>query len=346
MKFLRLTVAAALAAALMAPVATSSASAAPAAADRGLFGAADPTYDGVFRQSTAILGLAAAGVDVPPSALQWLLRQQCKDGSFAAYRSDPSAACPAPDPQGFTGPDTNSTALAALALDSLKGRAAARAAAQARAWLRTQELPGGGWEWIAGLGPDSISTAMVLSALGPAGSALGQRGVRWLGDQVLVDDSCAVRFQPGATADPLSTAWAFTASQGTLPFDPVRGPRKPAPSCSIDSRPLASTGQWLAQRLIATSGRIPDAFDPTATDWNSTALATLGMTQRNGSRQAMLLGTTSLKAHVDAYVVRPEGDSPTALGTLISVAHAAGDSPRTFGGTNLIARLLATLQRS
>jgi len=51
----------------------------PAAADtRGLFGSGDPTYDGVYRQSAAIMGLAAAGADVPPSAVAWLLRHPAK----------------------------------------------------------------------------------------------------------------------------------------------------------------------------------------------------------------------------------------------------------------------------
>ena len=43
-------------------------SAAAASDTRGLFGAADPTYDGVLRQSTAIMGLAANGQRVPAPA--------------------------------------------------------------------------------------------------------------------------------------------------------------------------------------------------------------------------------------------------------------------------------------
>lgn len=50
-------------------------------ADTGLFGSADPTYDGTFRQALAILGLRANGQSVASSATTWLLGQQCAGGS-------------------------------------------------------------------------------------------------------------------------------------------------------------------------------------------------------------------------------------------------------------------------
>ena len=87
---------------------------------RGLFGIQDPTYDGVYRQSAAILGLTATSAPVPAPAVEWLLRQQCADGSFASYRPDPAQPCPAADPGNYTGPDTNSTAAAVMALNALK----------------------------------------------------------------------------------------------------------------------------------------------------------------------------------------------------------------------------------
>lgn len=93
--------------------------AAPAqAADTGLYGNTDPTSDGVFRQSLAILGLTASGLRPAPSAVQWLKDQQCANGAFQSYRADTSTPCAPSDPAAFTGPDTNSTALAAMALQA------------------------------------------------------------------------------------------------------------------------------------------------------------------------------------------------------------------------------------
>ena len=320
--------------------------AASVADTRGLFGAEDPQYDGVYRQAAAILGLHAVGVPVPPSAVTWLLRQQCPNGSFAAFRANPQAPCPPPDPAAFSGPDTNSTAMAAMALAALSaGRSpsgrVAQAAMRARHWLARQQLPGGGWEWIAGLRPDSTSTAMALATL--SGQAPGRvlKGTRWLQRQVDVSADCGVLFQPGTNSDPLSTAWAFLSLSGPLPYNAYSGPRAPV-SCT--DRRVAGAGAWLESTLTAGNGTIPSAYDPAATDWNATALAALSLSQRRGSAQTMNLAVSALQANVDDYSSGTGGDRPAALGTLIMVAHATGVDPADFGGVDLPARLLATLR--
>ena len=83
----------------------------------GLYGSTDPTYDGVFRQSLAILGLHAAGKTPDPTAITWLLDQQCADGGFSSYNPAPAKGCPKYDPSAYTGGvDTNATSLALQAL--------------------------------------------------------------------------------------------------------------------------------------------------------------------------------------------------------------------------------------
>ena len=311
----------------------------------GLFGQSDPTYDGVYRQAVAIIGLVAVGERVPPTAVQWLLRQQCRNGSLAAFRPDTSAPCPIADPASYTGPDSNSTALAAMALGLLgtgtpKRDARALAATAARTWLSRTQLPGGGWSWIAGLAPDSVSTSMAITTLGRAGDA---RATRWLGRHMDVEAGCAMRFQAGMNPDPLSSAWTFLATQGSPTYRPIRGARVAA-SCPMDANSLVGSGAAIAASLVAGNGQIPSAYDPEATDWNGTALGTLGMTQRNGSLTAMRLGLAALESNVDAYVVIAGDDNPGALGTLLMVAHAARANPRDFGGQDLVTRLLATLR--
>ena len=61
-------------------------------ANVGLFGAQDPTYDGVYRQSLSIIGLVATGRSPDAAAVNWLLAQQCTDGSFTAYRANTTVA--------------------------------------------------------------------------------------------------------------------------------------------------------------------------------------------------------------------------------------------------------------
>lgn len=330
---------------LLAPAVGAESASAAESADAGLFGSQDPTYDGVLRQSTAILGLDAAGQRVPASAVTWLLGQQCADGSFASYRADTATPCPPVDLTAYTGPDTNSTAAAVIALEAIAtGRSGplARAAAKARAWLRSQQGSDGGYAWFAGLESDALSTSMVLAALG-RGTASERRAARWLDAQVDAAGGCGVRFQPGGSIDPLSTTWSLISTMRTLPPQPIRGARTPR-TCTADGS-VRDAASWISGALISGRGEIASTYAPGETDWNSTALGTLGMTQRTGTLRAMRLGIAALQDNVTAYVGSAGAESPTALGTLLMVAHAGRANPRDFGGMDLLRTLRGTLTR-
>ncbi|HEY5172556.1 MAG TPA: hypothetical protein VIK54_12595, partial [Acidimicrobiia bacterium] len=112
----------------------------------GLFGrAVNATFTGAFDEGLSLLALHAAGV-ANPHGLTWLEDQQCADGSFTAFRPDTTVACPAVDPTTFVGPDTNSTALAAL---GLVAQGDTGAAAKAEVALRAVRNAGGGWGFLA-----------------------------------------------------------------------------------------------------------------------------------------------------------------------------------------------------
>ena len=134
------------------------------AGDAGLYGTADPTFDGVYRQSLSILALNASDQKVPASAVRWLKKQQCSDGGFMAYRADASVACQAPDPINYAGQDSNSTALAAVALLETGNKAQARKAAK---WLAEHQGADGGWAYYpaAGSTSDTNSTALAIGSL-------------------------------------------------------------------------------------------------------------------------------------------------------------------------------------
>lgn len=133
----------------------------------GLYGAADPTYDGVYRQSLAVLGLRAHGIEVPVAALDWLRAQQCDGttpaahGGWLAYRADASVPCPAPDAGTFSGPDTNQTAAAVQALVAA-GLTPDRDPA---GFFAAAQTPDGGFAYLAGGSADPNSTALVIQAL-------------------------------------------------------------------------------------------------------------------------------------------------------------------------------------
>jgi hypothetical protein len=143
----------------------------------GLFGAQDPTFDGVYRQSLALLATVAAGHTPAPEAVDWLLAQQCADGGFEAFRASPGATCAPPDSASFSGEDTNSTGIAVQALHALGH---GTQAADAVDWLATKQSADGGWAYYpdgaAGNDPDANSTSLGLSAFLAVGRSAPHAG--------------------------------------------------------------------------------------------------------------------------------------------------------------------------
>jgi hypothetical protein len=142
--------------------------------DAGLFGTADPVYNGAFRQGLSLMALANAGLTnanpVVAAGVTWLQNQQCSDGGWQAYRSDLSTPCPAPDPDTYAGPDTNSTSLAVQALVAT----ASSFDVDPTSFFESAQNPDGGFGYIGAStqAPDADSTGEVIQAL----VALGQLG--------------------------------------------------------------------------------------------------------------------------------------------------------------------------
>lgn len=135
--------------AVVAPAASADSSPSPSpsvALPSGLFGSGDPTYDGVWRQSLALLAQHTVGVRPAEKAVDWLTGQQCANGAFAAYRADASAACDAK-----TQVDTNSTAAAVQALAALGGHD--DATGKAVTWLKSAQNKDGGWGYMVNPDP-------------------------------------------------------------------------------------------------------------------------------------------------------------------------------------------------
>lgn len=132
------------------------------------------------------------------------------------------------------------------------------------------------------------------------------------------------------------TTWALA---GALTALPVATSAHAAPT----SDPALAAAGWLAGRIDA-QGFIPAQSGP---DRNGTALAVLALGAARVGGDAVDRATSALAGSVDGYVRDSSGaDRPAALGTLIQVAVVTGRDPRTFGGTDLVARLLATKRTS
>lgn len=326
-------------------------SASPALADdAGLYGADDPTYDGVYRQSLAILSLEAADKKVPKSSITWLKKQQCDNGGFMAYRADVDASCQAPDAVNFSGEDSNSTALAAAALYSLGDRAAAKKAVK---WLVKRGNADGGWAYYpaAGATSDANSTALAVGAVELVSGDANAKYLRKVQLRcnakkslrgALAYDTSSPEANDNATSQ---AAWTLTGGLG------VPSPRRisttvPNASCSA-SGPKNTTKRalkYLNDRLLSTGGELPYGGGYTGTDYAGSAMATVALAQSGAGKKAVKTTSRFLRKSAETWVTANGNDSPAALAMLSLVATASGGNPRDFGGINLLSRLAKTRQ--
>jgi hypothetical protein len=103
-----------------------------------------------------------------------------------------------------------------------------------------------------------------------------------------------------------------------------------------------SGATWLAGQLTS-AGFIPVAGEPTQADLSATANSVLALASAGDDTPATK-ALDYLKGQVNAYVSVDGSDGPGQLSLLILGAHALGVSPTSFGGTDLVSRLLATEQ--
>lgn len=316
----------------------------------GLYGTTDPTYDGVWRQSLALLAQDTVDVQPAAKAVDWLTGQQCADGGFAPFRADVSKACDAKTPV-----DTNNTAAAVQALAALGGHDTATG--KAVDWLKSVQNEDGGWGYMPGGASDANSTSVVVGAL----AAVGEKpaDVRKAGkspyDALLKlslpcgdEDAGAFAFQPdkkgalAANADATAAGvvgvlgQGLVATAGKAPASTRKclGGKTPTPADAA-----LNGAVHLARDLSGTGylkSVLPGAKDQP--DYGNTAdavvaLSAAGLTQRG--REILVW----LEQHYAAWA---EQSGPAAYAQLIFAAHATGTDPRDFGDTDLVKQLNAT----
>ncbi|MCC5951286.1 MAG: S-layer homology domain-containing protein [Acidimicrobiia bacterium] len=266
--------------------------------EAGLYGAAAPTFDGAFRQSLAIMALHTVDATVPEAAVDWLLEQQCSGapgavGGWEAYRADTGPECQLPDPDTFSGPDTNQTALAAQALSLVLDPPAYELSLALDFLVEAQTLDGG-FPYLTGQpAGDPNSTALVIGAIVAAGE--DPRGGRWEIAEGVHPLTSLLDWQlgcdtdtPGAFASPFSGGAAdlFASRQAVLGAA-LSGYAVAAPSFAPVSQvcpttfddvdldhPFNGDISWLVANGIA-SGYADGTFRPTAPVSRQAAVAFL-----------------------------------------------------------------------
>jgi hypothetical protein len=121
-----------------------------------------------------------------------------------------------------------------------------------------------------------------------------------------------------------------------------------APSTSATLPQVASTvaaADWLAGQFTP-SGYIPTSPGSGVADLSTTANAVLALASAGVDTAVATSGLNELAANVDSYVNDEGSDGAGQLSLLILDAHALGADPESFGGSDLVTRLLATQQTS
>ncbi|MFJ6566709.1 prenyltransferase/squalene oxidase repeat-containing protein [Streptomyces sp. NPDC091292] len=318
----------------------------------GLYGTADPTYDGVWRQSLALLAQDTVKVVPSAKAVDWLTGQQCADGAFAAFRADSGTACGAK-----TAVDTNSTAAAVQALAALGGQDAA--VRKSVDWLRSVQNKDGGWGYNPGSPSDTNSTSVVIGALAASGTKpadVASPDGKSPYDALLAlaipcaeKDGGAFAYQPdkkgklAANAD--ATAAGIVGGLGVgLAATAAEAPKETSTGCDAASAkvPDGAARNGAAQLALAIlkdghlTSTLPGADDQP--DYGNTAdavvaLAAAGRTDEGEKALAWLEGNATAWA---------DQGGPAAYAQLIFAAHAVGSDPRAFGSTDLVRQLNAT----
>lgn len=350
-------------AAMAADTTTSASSSAPAAASAspapspalpsGLFGLADPTYDGVWRQSLALLAEHTEGITPADEAVDWLAGQQCSDGAFPAYRADTAKPC---DTKTLT--DTNSTAAAVQALAALGGHD--DVTAKAVEWLKSVQNDDGGWGYSAGSPSDANSTSVVIGALAAVHkepSAVTKTGKDGKTGKSPYDallklalpctgkDGGAFAYQPDKkgklAANPDATAAAVIGALGKgLAGDNAAKAASAAPSCAAAKTPAQAAengAAYLVGALGKNGGHLMSAMPGAEEqpDYGNTAdtvvaLVTAGHTEQAAATMKWLEG------HATAWA---DASGPAAYAQLILAAHAQGADPHHFGDIDLVKSL-------
>lgn len=168
------------------------------------------TVTAPFQQALAILGLSAAGEQVPAEAATWLVSRQSVEEGFAGSWDD-----------GFgTLGNADATAMSLMALTSagiVPDDAIVEAIAAATIYLTSSQTETGGWEYGPGFGANVNSTALVIQALTRLGQDIATPMAYLLANQS-TSGAFQADFGNGPTDDFYATVQALPALGAGIPL--------------------------------------------------------------------------------------------------------------------------------
>lgn len=287
----------------------------------------DPAWDASngFGQALAILALSMTAGGVPPSAVDFLVAQQCPAGGFPLSYSA-SGSC-TDDAMA----DSDASALAVQALLGVERTVPVRSALDRGAsWLLSRQGTDGSF---GGSGPtagaNANSTGVIAQTLRAAGATdAADRAAGWITSQVQLDAANAagtpaadhvgaIAYAPGtrttALAEGITEAtadqWRRSTTQAVLalglapygpqdvePLAPVSttttaAPTTAAPSTTVPTTAVVATTAPTTVAPATTSA--PTAATPSSTSTVAGGLATVEVAQRTSSASGSSASSTS-----------------------------------------------------
>jgi hypothetical protein len=318
--------------------------------DAGLYGTTDPTYTGVDNQALAILGLDSVGVSADRAAVKWLVAQQCLDGSFESYRVSIRTACGPPDAVNYTGPNTNATALAALALNASGKIAQAKRAVE---WLTkaTAVAPNGktGIAYYPGSGalPDTNSSGLAyaaMSGLGVNSAVVGQVRAYLLSAITPCAQSGGAKFQVSEVG--VNNSASAQALFGLAALTPAEPANKlgASPKCAKNKakNKVKNLASYLSGQLKTG---VLSSFPYDGDDFGNTAATVVTFNTMKVGKKPVGKATAALKKNAKTWALKDGKVNAGALGWLLMVAQATDSNPKKFGGVNLISTLTKSMKK-
>ena len=314
--------------------------------DAGLYGTTDPTYTGVDNQALAILGLDSVGVSADRAAVKWLVAQQCLDGSFESYRVSIRTACGPPDAVNYTGPNTNATALAALALNASGKIAQAKRAVE---WLTkaTAVAPNGktGIAYYPGSGalPDTNSSGLAyaaMSGLGANSAVVGQVRAYLLSAITPCAQSGGAKFQVSDVG--VNNSASAQALFGLAALTPAEPANKLGASPKCAKNKVKNLASYLSGQLKTG---VLSSFPYDGDDFGNTAATVVTFNTMKVGKKPVGKATAALKKNAKTWALKDGKVNAGALGWLLMVAQATDSNPKKFGGVNLISTLTESMKK-
>ncbi len=314
--------------------------------DAGLYGTIDPTYTGVDHQALAILGLDSVGVSPDKAAVKWLVSQQCLDGSFKSYRASIRTACGPSDAVNYSGPNTNSTALAALALNASGKTAQAKRAVK---WLTkaTAVAPNGktGIAYYPGSGalPDTNSSGLAYAAMtgvGVKSPVVKQVRAYLLSAITPCAQSGGAKYQVSESG--VNNSASAQALFGLAALTPAEPANKLGASPKCANNKVNNLASYLSSQLKTG---VLSSFPYDGDDFGNTAATVVSLNTMKVGKKPVGKATAALKKNVKTWALKDGKTNAGALGWLLMVAQATDSNPKKFGGVNLISTLTKSMKK-